>query len=90
MKLELFAIFKGQVQGVGFRYTTQNLAEKHQIKGTVRNLPDGSVELVAQGTQDQLDQFLAALDKEFSGYVAETQKNYRTPSINYSSFVITR
>jgi acylphosphatase len=89
MAVELFAIFRGQVQGVGFRYTAKDLAETHKINGTVRNLSDGSVELVAQGSQEELERFLSHLEKEFSGYITETQKNYRFPSSIYSSFAIT-
>lgn len=88
--VELFAIFKGQVQGVGFRYTTKDLAEKHRIKGTVRNLPDGSVELIAQGSQDEVERFYSLLEKEFSGYINDTEKKVRSPSSLYSSFTITR
>ena len=40
----------GLVQGVGFRYYTQNVARKYGLKGWVRNNPDGSVEVVAEGT----------------------------------------
>lgn len=88
---ELFAIFKGQVQGVGFRYTTKDLAESHGIKGAVRNLPDGSVELIAQGkTQEELEKFCSLIENEFSGYIQEAQKEVRSPSSNYSSFSITR
>ncbi|MHC4288506.1 MAG: acylphosphatase, partial [Planctomycetota bacterium] len=37
-------IFKGRVQGVGFRYTTQRAASRYELTGYVRNLPDGTVE----------------------------------------------
>ena len=47
----------GRVQGVGFRYFTRKEAEKIGIKGTVRNCVDGSVEIVAEGNDDQLQDF---------------------------------
>lgn len=47
----------GRVQGVGFRYFTWNEAEKIGIKGTVRNCTDGSVEIIAEGNDDQLQHF---------------------------------
>ena len=47
----------GRVQGVGFRYFTWNEAERIGIKGTVRNCVDGSVEIVAEGNDDQLQAF---------------------------------
>ena len=62
-------LFHGRVQGVGFRYTTVSIAKRHPIVGYVKNLPDGSVELVAEGTASVLDQFLADILSEFAGYV---------------------
>ncbi len=54
-------IFKGQVQGVGFRYTTNRLAKRYAIMGWVRNLPDGTVELVMQGDLDDQRALLTEL-----------------------------
>ena len=48
-----FFIF-GRVQGVGFRFFTLQEAAKLGIKGTVRNRIDGSVEVIAQGTEEQI------------------------------------
>ena len=45
------------VQGVGFRYFAQRAAAKHQVKGFVRNLPDGRVETFAQGSESQVNGF---------------------------------
>ena len=47
----------GRVQGVGFRYFTWKEAERIGIKGTVRNCIDGSVEIIAEGNDDQLQDF---------------------------------
>lgn len=49
------------MQGVGFRYYTVRLAERLQLRGWVRNLPDGRVEAVGEGTDEQLEQFEAGL-----------------------------
>ncbi len=48
----------GGVQGVGFRYSTLNEAKKPGLTGYVKNLPDGSVEIEAEGSKDQLDAFV--------------------------------
>jgi acylphosphatase len=53
--------YSGRVQGVGFRYTAQQLAAGYTVAGFVRNCPDGDVELVAEGEQDEVDRFLTAL-----------------------------
>ncbi len=59
-------LFYGRVQGVGFRYTTASIARRYPVVGFVRNLPDGSVELVAEAEASVLDQFLADLASEFA------------------------
>jgi acylphosphatase len=51
----------GTVQGVGFRYFTQNAARKLRLSGFVRNLPDGRVEVFATGTLSQLEKLRLAL-----------------------------
>jgi acylphosphatase len=61
--------FFGRVQGVGFRYTTAGLAGDCGIRGYVRNLSDGSVELVAQGSESDIQQFLARIGEQFAGYI---------------------
>ncbi|MFS0749994.1 acylphosphatase [Oceanobacillus sp. 1P07AA] len=53
---------KGQVQGVGFRYFTQSLANENAIVGWVRNEDDGSVLIEAQGEQENMKNFLAEVE----------------------------
>ena len=50
-------LYSGHVQGVGFRYTAKAVASGFEVTGTVRNLADGRVELLAEGTRDELDGF---------------------------------
>lgn len=87
--VEMTIIFQGKVQGVGFRATSMILAKKLGIKGTVRNLTDGSVELIAQGTADHLNQLLVTLkEKAFVGTTYRVVK--QTPFFEkiYSDFSI--
>lgn len=53
--------YSGTVQGVGFRYTVKRLAGGFEVSGTVRNVPDGRVELVLEGPKDELGAFLQAV-----------------------------
>jgi acylphosphatase len=64
--------YSGRVQGVGFRYTAQQLAAGHAVAGYVRNCPDGGVELVAEGETDEVEPFLAAVAARMAGYIART------------------
>jgi acylphosphatase len=50
-------IIKGKVQGVYFRHSSRVKAEGYGLKGTVKNLNDGSVEIIATGLPDQINQF---------------------------------
>lgn len=51
-------LIQGFVQGVGFRYSTRKMAYQFGIKGFVRNLPDGSVYVEAEGTEAQVEEFI--------------------------------
>lgn len=50
-------IISGTVQGVGYRFFAMRAAARHQVLGTVRNLPDGRVEVIAEGDREAMDQF---------------------------------
>ncbi len=56
-------LFKGVVQGVGFRYFMQNFAKTYKCTGFVKNLNDGSVLVEIQGELDQIDQTLAEMNR---------------------------
>jgi acylphosphatase len=59
-------IFRGQVQGVGFRYTTRQVATRFQVVGFVHNQSDGTVQLVVEGEPGELDRFVQAVAAEFT------------------------
>jgi acylphosphatase len=61
--------FSGRVQGVGFRFTSQQIARGFDVDGYVRNLPDGRVELVAEGHPAEVDGFLAAIRDVMRAYI---------------------
>ncbi len=62
-------LFSGRVQGIGFRATCRWLAGGFDIVGYVRNLPDGRVELLAQGDAAEIDRFLGAIANEMGGFI---------------------
>jgi acylphosphatase len=57
------------VQGVGFRYTAQNLALRYDVAGYVRNLPDGRVELVVEGPDPEMDHLIDSIRQRMNGYI---------------------
>jgi acylphosphatase len=57
----MIVIYSGHVQGVGFRYTVKQVARGFEVTGTVRNLPDGRVEMVAEGGRAELVAFGEAI-----------------------------
>jgi acylphosphatase len=81
----------GMVQGVGYRYFTQRAAAKHQVKGFVRNLPDGRVETFAQGSESQVNGFRddIATGPRFSK-VDEIEEIVEDIDLGFSTFRIER
>jgi len=65
--------YRGQVQGVGFRYTTVRVAGNYAVTGFVGNRADGTVEVVAEGERATVDAFLENLGEAMSGYIRETK-----------------
>ena len=58
MKVSKYIQVKGRVQGVGYRFATKHAAQKMNITGTVKNLPDGSVEIYASGESESVSDFI--------------------------------
>jgi acylphosphatase len=73
MREQVHAIYSGRVQGIGFRWTAQRLAQEMHISGWVRNLSDGRVELQAEAVRTTLLEFLQQIESQFSGNIKDTQ-----------------
>lgn len=70
----MHVFFEGRVQGVGFRYTVKRESTGFDVAGWIRNLPDGRVEMLAQGEPDEVDAFLAAVrEGELAGNISSMQ-----------------
>ena len=81
----------GDVQGVGFRFFAQRVAAHHQVQGYVRNLPDGRVEALAEGTIESVEAFKhdLATGPAYSR-VEQFEEINVEPTGSYSSFRIER
>ena len=66
--------FEGRVQGVGFRYTCRELAKGFDVVGTVKNLPDGRVEMAVMGEEEEVEDFIHEIAVESA--VASGVKNH--------------
>lgn len=88
MVKEAHLFFKGSVQGVGFRWTARNLAQKYSVNGWVKNLPDGRVELKAQADEKQVRGYINALKEEMSGYIRDKDISWQEPQKKYNEFSI--
>jgi len=82
--------FSGTVQGVNFRYTTWSAASRFRVTGFVRNLFDGRVELVAEGTRDEIDRFQRAIADAMHGYIHHCEASDSAATGEYTSFSIAR
>jgi acylphosphatase len=82
-------IYHGRVQGVGFRFTCEHIAQGHAVMGFVKNLDDGSVQLVAEGEPAALDRFLAAIAERMGPNIRRADVSTSQPTGQYNSFDIT-
>jgi acylphosphatase len=88
-RLNIF--YSGRVQGVGFRYAVKTVAAGFEVAGTVRNLPDGRVELVAEGTRAELEAFRAAIRTEgLAGFIHDEAVTWGETQYEFRGFEISR
>ncbi len=80
--------YEGRVQGVGFRFTVQAVARRYEVTGYVRNMPDGSVQLVAEGTPSQLDLFLDDVAETLGRFIEHSLRTVGTATGEFGGFGI--
>jgi acylphosphatase len=84
-------LISGRVQGVGFRYFVQRSSARHQVRGYVRNLDDGRVEVHAEGGEKAVEEFKKDLAAgPTHSRVGEIEEIVLEPSGLYPSFRIER
>jgi acylphosphatase len=82
--------FSGRVQGVGFRYTTRQIAARYPVSGFVKNLADGRVELVIEGPHGVLDEFVGALEAEMGRYISDKDETVLPGAEEFRGFEVRR
>jgi acylphosphatase len=81
--------YAGRVQGVGFRATVRHLARGYDVTGSVRNLADGRVELVAEGARPEVQAFLEGIaTSELSGHIATRPETWGKAQGGMRGFVM--
>lgn len=80
--------FSGRVQGVGFRYTVQNVAMQFNVRGYVKNLPDGKVEMVAEGPEDQVEGLIDAIKGRMDSFISRVDSQSAPPNGEFADFSI--
>lgn len=88
MNINKNIIVKGRVQGVGYRLWTKRSAEQLNIKGTVKNMPDGSVEIFASGNDKDIDRFVDWCQHGPAMASVSNVRVFETPFREYNSFSI--
>ena len=85
----LNVFYSGRVQGVGFRYTVKALARGFEVTGTVRNLADGRVELIAEGRRTELEEFRKAIqDSELGHFIEQEEVSWAEAKNEFRGFEI--
>lgn len=80
--------YTGDVQGIGFRAKTATIAKRHTVRGWVRNLPDGRVELYVDGTPEAVFSFLAEIRNHMRGYIDNEEASDSDSDPNLEGFRI--
>lgn len=81
-------VFSGRVQGVGFRYTTRQVADRYDLAGWVKNRPDGKVEALFQGRPEAIAACLDELQDHFAGRIRDLQSTPQPPNPRFTDFRI--
>lgn len=87
----LHAIVEGRVQGVGFRFFTQQQAVLLRLTGWVRNRWEGTVEVVAEGPREEIEKLLQAIRRgPHAGTTSNVKYDWESATGEFSSFQVRR
>jgi acylphosphatase len=88
MKERLSVIFHGNVQGVGFRFNTKQIASGFDVVGTVRNCSNGTVEMVGEGERKELLGLVGAIREHFSNHIENAILDWSAATGEFEAFQI--
>ncbi|MBF0521646.1 MAG: acylphosphatase [Candidatus Omnitrophica bacterium] len=82
-------LYSGMVQGVGFRFTAERFASRINLTGWVRNLSNGQVEILVEGSEEDIEQFCRDVEGHFTGYIHNKNIQLSPAEGKYKNFSIT-
>ena len=88
MKKKAHVYYSGRVQGIGLRYTLQDIANYQKVLGWVKNLDDARVEVVAEAEEDILNSFLQQVNQHFSQYIKDVNIAWLPASGEFRDFSV--
>ena len=86
--IQAHILFKGHVQGVGFRFTVLRVAREFAVNGWIKNCVNGDVEALLQADKEKIDAFLKRIRAIFSRYIVDEEIEISEPAKKLNSFEI--
>ena len=88
---QVHVFYSGRVQGVGFRATVKRVAHGYEVTGTIRNLFDGRVEMVAEGERGELEQFCIGIrESGLARFIRREETSWAPAKNEFRGFEIVR
>ena len=89
MRKQAHVYYSGRVQGIGFRYTAREVACGYEVTGFVQNLPDGRVEMIVEGDEEEVKAFLDAIKaSQLVSHIRQTDVEWLEPCNGAKQFEI--
>ena len=85
----LHIYYSGRVQGIGFRYSVKMLVRGYEVTGWIKNLPDGRVEMAAEGERPELEAFAEAIrESELAAFIRQEDRQWVPATHEFHGFEI--
>ena len=81
-------LYRGNVQGVGFRYTACQIARGYAVTGFVKNISDGTVRVVAEGEEPDVTHFLRDVRQHMAHFIRSEEIQWQEPEKRFTEFEI--